>query len=150
VCDECKGAGFGFERAARPRSTGATRGLWTDRPHRACSGYSTAAHGLTPSCRCRCTARLRCRGFNQAELLWRWRRPRTRRARLGYTTSRAQDPDQVELSAAERRANVEGAFAVWERVRVRILDDHDVFTTGATMSSCAETFCEPELTRCTR
>jgi predicted amidophosphoribosyltransferase len=47
--------------------------------------------------------------------------------------------DQVELSATERRANVSGAFRAGDRVRGRVLLIDDVFTTGATMSACAET-----------
>jgi competence protein ComFC len=46
--------------------------------------------------------------------------------------------DQVDLSAAERRANVSGAFEAKGRIRGRVLLIDDVFTTGATMSSCAE------------
>jgi predicted amidophosphoribosyltransferase len=47
--------------------------------------------------------------------------------------------DQVELSAAERRANVEGAYAARGRLRGKILLVDDVFTTGATTNECAET-----------
>lgn len=85
--------------------------------------------------------RLRWRGFNQAQLLvkglareanvpvdpWSLRRVRPTRP-------------QVELTEAERRRNVAGAFHVTrpERVRGRkILLMDDVYTTGATVDECS-------------
>ncbi len=85
--------------------------------------------------------RLRQRGFNQAVLLGeilarKWRLPLCRKnlSRIKWT-----EP-QVNLSAAERRHNVRGAFAVKETSLVRdrriILVD-DVYTTGSTVAECA-------------
>lgn len=86
------------------------------------------------------TRRLRQRGFNQAVLLGQvlarqWELPldRTSLRRIRWT-----EP-QVNLAAAERAANVRGAFAVTpSRVDGRkiILVD-DVFTTGSTVAECA-------------
>ena len=47
--------------------------------------------------------------------------------------------DQVELSAAQRRANVAGAYKTKNPLYGRLLLIDDVFTTGATMNACALT-----------
>jgi ComF family protein len=84
--------------------------------------------------------RLRQRGFNQAVLLGgilarEWRLPffRGNLRRIRWT-----EP-QVTLSAAERVANVRGAFSVSDPAILRdkriILVD-DVFTTGSTVAEC--------------
>jgi ComF family protein len=85
--------------------------------------------------------RRRERGFNQSELLAReiGRRTGTPVAPAALVR-RADTRPQTGLSAAARRANVKGAFAVRQRVRVAgrcvVLVD-DVYTTGATARACA-------------
>jgi ComF family protein len=87
--------------------------------------------------------RRRERGFNQAELLAQElsRRTRLEIAAAALVRRRPTAP-QTGLSAAERRANVRGAFAVRRRAqvagRVVVLVD-DVLTTGATATACART-----------
>jgi ComF family protein len=81
------------------------------------------------------------RGFNQSELL-----AEELGRRLGLSVAgcalvrRADTPPQTGLSAAARRRNVRGAFAVRRRAqidgRVVVLLD-DVLTTGATAGACA-------------
>ena len=84
-------------------------------------------------------SRLRRRGFNQAELLAR-SDARTINAPVSGTLQVVRMiRDQVELSAAGRRANVAGAYSARNRIGGRVLLIDDVFTTGATMSACAET-----------
>lgn len=80
------------------------------------------------------------RGFNQANLL-----AGVLSRRIGIPLCRAvrrakATPPQVGLTAAQRRANVSGAFDVArpEQIRARrILLIDDVFTTGATAGACA-------------
>ena len=87
-------------------------------------------------------SRLRQRGFNQAVLLGR---VLSRQLSLPMLTdvlvrTRSTEP-QIELSAAERRLNVKGAFKVRKPDRVagkRILLLDDVMTTGSTMDECAK------------
>jgi ComF family protein len=85
--------------------------------------------------------RLAERGYNQTELIfrawceqqgWPWREA------LGRT--RPTDP-LWELSPAERRRNVRGAFALVSPAAIRgktILLVDDIVTTGATMNECAK------------
>jgi competence protein ComFC len=80
------------------------------------------------------------RGFNQVELLARGV-AREIKAPVADTIQVARRArDQVELSAAERWINVWGAFRAKDHIcgTVLLVDDV-VFTTGATMSACAET-----------
>lgn len=87
-----------------------------------------------------------------------WRRGYNQSAELARALARALDLDfapdltsrrrhtrqQVGLSGAERKKNVEGAFAVNQQVAARLLGRHlvlvdDVVTTGATISALAKT-----------
>ena len=153
ACDACKGVDFGFESARAPLRY---EGVGEEAVHALkYGGYTRVASRLAaplmvgvldrgerfdavvpvPLHR----SRLRRRGFNQAELLARgvaagMNAPVSDKLRVVRKTR-----DQVDLSAAGRRSNVEGAYAVRGGVRGKILLVDDVFTTGATASSCAET-----------
>jgi competence protein ComFC len=153
VCDECGGVDFGFESARAPlRYEGVGEEIVHALKYR---GYTRVVERLAvplmlgvfergerfdavvpvPLHR----SRLRRRGFNQAELLARGVAAGLNAPFSDKLRAVRRTRDQVELSAAERRANVEGAFAARGRVRGRILLVDDVFTTGATTSECAET-----------
>jgi ComF family protein len=87
-------------------------------------------------------SRLRQRGFNQAVLIGRElsRHLALPMAPDALIRTRATEP-QIELSAAERRVNVRGAFSVKcpESIagkRILLLDD--VMTTGSTMDECSK------------
>jgi ComF family protein len=90
-------------------------------------------------------ARLRQRGFNQAELLCRFARrhlprPRPRLEPRGLARTRATAP-QHQLPAAARPDNVAGAFAAPSPPRVagrRVLVIDDVTTTGATLRAACQ------------
>jgi ComF family protein len=82
-------------------------------------------------------ARLRRRGFNQAALLARGLADSVNTPVSDTLQVVRSTRDQVELSAAERRQNVVGAFSAKTRTRGRLLLVDDVFTTGATTSACA-------------
>lgn len=87
--------------------------------------------------------RLRARGFNQALLLGEkmakeWNIPLSRRNLL---RTRWTEP-QIHLAAADRIANVRGAFALAHPEEIgnrRIVLIDDVYTTGSTAAECAKT-----------
>ncbi|MBI1734264.1 MAG: ComF family protein [Candidatus Rokubacteria bacterium] len=84
-------------------------------------------------------ARERDRGFNQAALLAERLAPGLAvPMRTGWLRRARATAPQTELSAAERRANVRGAFVAAPAARGRsIAVVDDVLTTGATASECA-------------
>jgi competence protein ComFC len=152
VCEECKNVDFGFESARAPlRYEGVGKEIVHSLKYR---GYTTVVErlaaplmlgvldggdrfdGVIPVPLHR--SRLRKRGFNQAEVLARGVAKEINAPVSDTLQVVRRTRDQVELSAAERRANVEGAYSARGRVRGRILLIDDVFTTGATMSACSE------------
>ena len=86
-------------------------------------------------------SRLRQRGFNQAVLLGRVLSKRLSVPMVPDALVRVRPTEpQISLSAAERRGNVKGAFAVKRRDDIagkRILLLDDVMTTGSTLDECA-------------
>jgi ComF family protein len=80
------------------------------------------------------------RGFNQSALLAEELARRTGLPVLAAVRRKKGTPPQAGLTAAQRRANVSGAFEIRKAGVVRgkriVLVD-DVFTTGATAAACA-------------
>lgn len=87
-------------------------------------------------------SRLRQRGFNQAVLLGRVLSRHLKIAMLPDAIARTRRTEpQVDLSRAERRLNVKGAFTVCRPGLIagkRILLLDDVMTTGSTIDECAK------------
>ena len=87
-------------------------------------------------------SRLRQRGFNQAVLLGSAISHQLSLPMLPNALVRTRPTEpQIDLSAAQRRVNVKGAFTVSKPDQVfgkRILLLDDVMTTGSTMDECAK------------
>jgi competence protein ComFC len=154
ICDGCKGVAFGFEIARAPlRYEGLGEEIIDTLRYRC---YTRVIQRLAaqlmlgvldsdvrfdavmPAPALHRPQRTR-RGFNQAELLARGAARKINSPVSGTLQVVRRTQDQVELSAAERRANFTSAFRARGRLRGRVLLIDDVFTTGATMSACAET-----------
>ena len=87
------------------------------------------------------TARLRQRGFNQAQLLAAEVAAVVRGTVVANALAREERQAQQTLRAADRLVNLEGAFSCAATNEVqgrRILLIDDVVTTGATFSACAD------------
>jgi competence protein ComFC len=152
ACETCKGVDFGFESARAPlRYEGVGEEIVHSLKYR---GYTRVVGRLAAPLMAAVldrgerfdavvpvplhSSRLRRRGFNQAELLARGVAKKLNAPVSDTLQVVRRTRDQVDLSASERRENVAGAFSARSRVRGRILLVDDVFTTGATMNSCAE------------
>src|SRR5919112_288458 len=152
VCEACKNVDFGFESARAPlRYEGVGKEVVHALKYR---GYKKVVARLATPLLLQIIgdgsfdavvpvplhrSRLRKRGFNQAELLARGVAVEIN-APLSDTLKVVRSTrDQVELSAAQRRANVAGAYRASAPLRGQVLLIDDVFTTGATMSACAST-----------
>jgi ComF family protein len=150
VCGACKNVDFAFETARAPlRYEGVGKEIVHALKYR---GYTPVVGRLAVPLLAEAVvggrfdaivpvplhrARLRRRGFNQAALLARGLARRINTPVSDTLQVVRSTRDQVDLSAAERRENVAGAFSARSRARGRLLVVDDVFTTGATTTACA-------------
>lgn len=150
VCGACKNVDFAFQTARAPlRYAGVGKEIVHALKYR---GYTAVVEKLAVPLLAEAVggerfdgvvpvplhkARLRKRGFNQAALLAHGLARRINAPASDTLQVVRSTRDQVELSAAERRQNVAGAFSAGSRARGRLLLVDDVFTTGATTSACA-------------
>ncbi len=150
VCEQCKNVDFGFQSARAPlKYDGVGKEIVHALKYR---GYKKVVGRLAAPLMLEVLrdgrfdalvpvplhrSRLRKRGFNQAELLARGLAERMNATVSDTLEVVRSTRDQVELSAARRRANVAGAYGARGPLRGRVLLVDDVFTTGATMSACA-------------
>jgi competence protein ComFC len=152
LCEECKNVDFGFESARTPlRYEGVGEEIVRALKYQ---GYKKVVGKLAAPLVLQVLgdgrfdavvpvplhrSRLRKRGFNRAELLARGVAEEINATVSDTLKVVRSKRDQVELSAAQRRANVAGAYRASAPLRGKILLIDDVFTTGATMSACATT-----------
>jgi competence protein ComFC len=152
VCEQCKNVDFGFESARAPlRYEGVGKEIVHALKYR---GYKKVVGKLASPLMLQVVgderfdavvpvplhrSRLRKRGFNQAGLLARGVAEKINAPVSDKLKFVRSTRDQVELSAAQRRANVAGAYRASAPLRGKVLLVDDVFTTGATMSACATT-----------
>lgn len=149
ACGACKNVDFSFETARAPlRYEGVGKEIVHALKYR---GYTAVVEKLAAPLLAEVVvggfdavvpvplhkARLRQRGFNQAALLARGLARRMNSPVSDTLQVVRSTRDQVELSAAERRRNVAGAFLAGTRTRGKLLLVDDVFTTGATTNACA-------------
>lgn len=150
VCDECRGVDFGFSSARAPlRYEGVGKEIVHALKYQ---GYTRVVERLMaplmaevaegPFDAVACVplhlSRRRKRGFNQAELMARAVAERIKVPFSDRLEATKRTRDQVELTASERRKNVEGAFKAQGPLRGKVLLIDDVFTTGATLSEGSE------------
>jgi predicted amidophosphoribosyltransferase len=144
VCEECKNVDFGFESARAPlKYDGVGKEIVHALKYR---GYRKVVGKLAVPLMLQVLgdgpfdavvpvplhrSRLRKRGFNQAELLARGVAERINATVSDTLEVVRSTRDQVELSAAQRRANVAGAYRAGGPLRGRVLLIDDVSTTSS-------------------